>query len=68
MAAGFEPSEFARDFQQFVTGMNRLVPARSSPVRQLLIEHLGRDPTSCLSCPSRWSRRSIPTFSSPSTS
>jgi hypothetical protein len=44
MAGGFEPSEFAREFQQFVTGMNRLVPARSSPVRQLLIEHLGRDP------------------------
>jgi cell division protease FtsH len=44
MAAGFEPGEFAREFQQFVTGMNRLVPARSSAVRQLLIDHLGRDP------------------------
>jgi hypothetical protein len=44
MAGGFEPSEFAREFQRFVAGMNRLVPARSSPVRQLLIEHLGRDP------------------------
>lgn len=44
MADAFEPSEFAREFQQFVSGMNRLVPARSSPVRQLLIEHLGRDP------------------------
>jgi hypothetical protein len=44
MAEGFEPSEFAREFQQFVAGMNRLVPARSSPIRQLVIEHLGRDP------------------------
>jgi hypothetical protein len=44
MTDGFEPSEFAREFNQFVTGMNRLVPQRSSPVRQLLIEHIGRDP------------------------
>jgi cell division protease FtsH len=44
MAEGFEPTEFARDFQQFVTGINRLMPPRSSPVRELLIEHLGRDP------------------------
>jgi hypothetical protein len=44
MAAGFEPGEFAQEFQQFVTGMNRLVPPRSSPIRQLLVDHLGRDP------------------------
>jgi DNA replication protein DnaC len=27
MAGGFEPSEFAREFRQFVTGMNRFVDA-----------------------------------------
>ena len=42
MGGGFEPSGVAREVQQFVTGMNRVVPAGSSPVRQLLIEHLGR--------------------------
>jgi cell division protease FtsH len=41
---GFEPATFARDFQQFVAGINRLVPPRPSPVRDLLAEHLGCDP------------------------
>ncbi len=44
MDGGFEPSEFAREFHRFVTAINRLVPPSTSPVRELLIEHLGRDP------------------------
>jgi hypothetical protein len=44
MADGFEPAEFAQEFQAFLAGINRLVPPRSSPVRTLLSDHLGRDP------------------------
>jgi hypothetical protein len=39
---GFEPAAFARDFQRFVAGINRLVPPRSSPVRELITHHLGQ--------------------------
>jgi hypothetical protein len=44
VAEGFEPAEFARDFHEFVKGINRLVPPRASPVRELLSEHFGRAP------------------------
>jgi len=44
MTTAFEPTEFAREFQAFLQGVNRLVPARSSPIRELLIEHLDADP------------------------
>jgi len=43
-AGEFEPAEFARQFQAFVAGINRLVPPRASPVRDLLVEHFGEPP------------------------
>jgi ATPase family associated with various cellular activities (AAA) len=42
--ASFEPAAFAYEFQRFVTGFNRLVPPRTSPLRDLIVEHLGADP------------------------
>ncbi|HET9608638.1 MAG TPA: hypothetical protein VFP06_03460, partial [Acidimicrobiales bacterium] len=41
---GFEPAAFARDYQRFVAGINRLVPPRPSPVRELITDHLGHHP------------------------
>jgi hypothetical protein len=39
-----EPQVFAREFQRFVEGVNRLVPPESSPLRELLEKHFDRDP------------------------
>ena len=44
MTNAFEPTEFAREFQAFLQGVNRLVPPRSSPIRDMLAEHLGAEP------------------------
>lgn len=44
MTGEIEPHVFAREFQQFVEGINRLVPPASSPLRELLEKHFECDP------------------------
>ena len=45
MTSTFEPTEFAQEFQAFLHGVNRLIPSRSAPIRDMLAEHLGADPS-----------------------
>lgn len=44
MTGEIEPQVFAREFQRFVEGVNRLVPSESSPLREQLEKHFDRDP------------------------
>lgn len=38
MTSAFEATEFAREFQAFLQGVNRLVPERSAPMRDMPVE------------------------------
>ena len=45
MPDAFEPSEFAREFLRFMQAMSALAPPERQPIRDLVVAHLGRDPS-----------------------